>query len=1136
MSNGFREFFTRRSPNSGRTIVGVWLLSYLSASTPGLALPQNGTVTGGEGTITQTSSTTMQIHQATQRMVADFTSFDIGANEAVNILQPGQTAVFLGNITGESATTIFGTLTANGQVVLINPRGVVFGENSRVDTAALLASTLGVDVDKFMSGALELEFSADSAGRIINRGVIQAASGGSVTLLGDEVVNEGLIVADLGRVNLASGSEAVVTFDNDGLIGVEVTQSALGTLGGEAAVLNTGTIEANGGQIFLTADAAQDLFDRAINNEGILRANTAQEVNGEIVLMSTGDTFTSGALYATNDAGAGGSVQVLGDRVAVTDGSIDVSGTEGGGEVLVGGDFRGEGDVPRADRTFVGADAEIIADATERGNGGQVVVWGNTEIRYLGRISAQGGAEEGDGGFVELSTRDSFDIRGEVNTSAANGETGTLLIDPTDIYIVNDADVTGGVAGDLDGTISSDSIVFADLDAVNNEVSVGALFGLGGTNITLEATNQITVGSANNDASNVNLKMSNSNTLTLSAGNGDEDGAGLGDITFVSGSRIDTGNGNLVLNAGQSGDTSGAITLGEVVTDTGGLTINAIGDVSLVEGTSSVGALTINAAGTVTNATGVNVAVAGNADLTGSSITLGNQASDAINFGSLTLNSAGAVVIAEDSATVLSGTSIADSLDLNSTASITDDGTADLTVAGNADLAGTSIALDDTFDFGSLTFNSGGSVVIAEDSATVLSGTSTADSLDLDSTAGITNAASASLTVTNNADLNGTSIALGDQTSDAINFGSLTVNSAGAVVIAEDLATVLSGTSTADSLDLDSTASITDDGTADLTVTGNADLAGTSIALDDTFGFGSLTFNSAGSVVIAENSTTVLLGTSTADSLDLDSGLFIFNAASASLTVTNNADLDGLGIVLGFTTGDVMNFGSLTLNSAGPVVIAEDSATILSGTSTADSLDLDSTASITDDGTADLTVTGIADLAGTSIALDDTFNFGSLTFNSGGSVVIAEDSMTLLSGTSTADSLDLDSAGILNPAGVSLTVTNNADLNGTFITLGITPSDINFGSLTLNSAGAVVIAEDSATVLSGTSTADSLDLDSTAGITNAASASLTVTNNADLNGTSIALGDQTSDPMNFGSLTRNSAGSVVIAEDSATVL
>ena len=85
-------------------------------------------------------------------------------------------------------------------------------------------------------------------------------------------------------------------------------------------------------------------------------------------------------------------------------------------------------------------------------------------------------------------------------------------------------------------------------------------------------------------------------------------------------------------------------------------------------------------------------------------------------------------------------------------------------MAGNADFAGTSIALDDTFGFGSLTFNSAGAVSISEAGATVLSGTSTASSLDLDSTAGITNAASASLTVTNNADLNGTSIALGDQT------------------------------------------------------------------------------------------------------------------------------------------------------------------------------------------------------------------------------------------------------------------------------------------------------------------------------------------------------------------------------------
>ncbi|HSG91492.1 MAG TPA: filamentous hemagglutinin N-terminal domain-containing protein, partial [Pseudomonadales bacterium] len=306
MTNALRHFFTRRSPRTGRTIVGLWLASYLTASTPGLALPQDGQVTHGSGTITQTSAKSLQIQQASQRMAASFSSFDIGAQEAVNIAQPGRTSTFLGNINGESATQIFGTLTANGNVILVNPRGVVFGESSRVDVASLVASSLGLNVEEFMAGLTELEFTADMAGKIINRGVIQAASGGSVTLLGDEVINDGLIVAEMGRVDLASASEAILTFDQDGLIGLRVTADSLGSLGGESAVLNTGTIEAGGGQIFLTAAAARDLFSKAVNNEGILRANTAQEVNGEIVLSSNADTWNSGTIEATSVAGTGG--------------------------------------------------------------------------------------------------------------------------------------------------------------------------------------------------------------------------------------------------------------------------------------------------------------------------------------------------------------------------------------------------------------------------------------------------------------------------------------------------------------------------------------------------------------------------------------------------------------------------------------------------------------------------------------------------------------------------------------------------------------------------------------------------------------------------------------------------------------
>jgi hypothetical protein len=224
---------------------------------------------------------------------------------------------------------------------------------------------------------------------------------------------------------------------------------------------------------------------------------------------------------------------------------------------------------------------------------------------------------------------------------------------------------------------------------------------------------------------------------------------------------------------------------------------------------------------------------------------------------------------------------------------------------------------------------------IHENSATELSGTSTANSLVLTSTAGITNTASADVTVTNNASFSGTSITLGNIGGDAMNFGSLTFNSGGAVEIHENSATELSGTSTANGLVLTSTAGITNTNSADVTVMNNASFSGTSIALGnvagDTFGFGSLTFNSGSAVEIHEDSSTELTGTSSAGSLVLTSTAGITNTASADVTVTNNASFSGTSIALGNIAGDAMNFGSLTVTTTGSAEIHEDSSTTLAG-------------------------------------------------------------------------------------------------------------------------------------------------------------------------------------------------------------
>src|SRR5207244_2875258 len=164
---------------------------------------------------------------------------------------------------------------------------------------------------------------------------------------------------------------------------------------------------------------------------------------------------------------------------------------------------------------------------------------------------------------------------------------------------------------------------------------------------------------------------------------------------------------------------------------------------------------------------------------------------------------------------------------------------------------------------------------------------------------------------------------------------------------------------------------------------------------------------------------------------------------------------------------DVDNFGSLTFNANGAVAIAEDSATNLTGSNSADSLVLTSTGAVTDQANTSLTVANNANFSGTAITLGDTAadldNFDSLTFTATGAVAIAEDSATDLAGNNTAASLVFASAGaITDHLGTSLTVTNHADLTGTAITLGDNVADVdNFGSLTFNAGGAVTIAEDS---------------------------------------------------------------------------
>ncbi|MDO8810797.1 MAG: filamentous hemagglutinin N-terminal domain-containing protein, partial [Gallionella sp.] len=292
------------------------------------ALPTNGNIVAGGGAIAQTGAN-MSVTQATQNMVVTWGSFNIGADAHVNYAQPNSSAVALNRVTGSDISQIFGQLTANGKVFLINSSGVLFGTNAKVDVGGLVASTLDISNENFMSGNYTFS-NGGNAGSVVNLGTLTAAQGGYIALLAPEVRNEGIIVAKLGTVALAAGNKITLDIAGDSLIKVAVNEGAVNALAS-----NKGLIKADGGSVYLSAKGAGDLAATVVNNEGIIEAQGLIEHDGKILLVAEqGSASMSGTLNASAaDATAnGGEVRVLAmDANATFTGNIEARGGSVGG-------------------------------------------------------------------------------------------------------------------------------------------------------------------------------------------------------------------------------------------------------------------------------------------------------------------------------------------------------------------------------------------------------------------------------------------------------------------------------------------------------------------------------------------------------------------------------------------------------------------------------------------------------------------------------------------------------------------------------------------------------------------------------------------------------------------------------------
>src|SRR5436853_2345781 len=156
-------------------------------------LPTGGQVAAGVAAISRPTAQSLQVNQSSQNAILNWQTFSIGAGNSVVFQQPSASSIALNRVLGNSASEIFGSLSANGQLFLVNPNGVLFGRGSQIDVGGLAASTLNIKDSDFMSGRYVFT-NGGAAGTVVNEGNITTLSG-YAALIGPQVSNTGVISA-----------------------------------------------------------------------------------------------------------------------------------------------------------------------------------------------------------------------------------------------------------------------------------------------------------------------------------------------------------------------------------------------------------------------------------------------------------------------------------------------------------------------------------------------------------------------------------------------------------------------------------------------------------------------------------------------------------------------------------------------------------------------------------------------------------------------------------------------------------------------------------------------------------------------------------------------------------------------------
>ena len=404
-------------------------------------LPQSGTVVPGSGSATiGQSGNTMTITQATKGAIIDWYSFDIGTGYGVTFDQQfGASSVTLNRVIGfsQSPSMINGALNANGNVFIINPAGIMFGNGAQANVGGLVASSLDIDNADFLTGVSTGQYrfttSGSVAGAIWNNGQLTAADGGTIGLIGSKINNAGTITANNGSVVFGATRDVTLDYFGDGLTQVTVSGNGLGVSNCQTdcngGITSSGNVFAGGGHI--------EMHSNTMDGASAGNALFVDPANG-------GRVWISGNVAARTSGARRGSVVIDAGM-----GNIDLGGVQGRtGNVSANGINAGEqaGTIElRGNQLFV-----------------HLCIWTNNICQNnnaLGLINATtygGGGLAG--GTIDIDVA-RFYHAGVIQASSGTGPGGTVNInaESAEIYNLVMAESIGGVGGTIN--ITADNLL-----------------------------------------------------------------------------------------------------------------------------------------------------------------------------------------------------------------------------------------------------------------------------------------------------------------------------------------------------------------------------------------------------------------------------------------------------------------------------------------------------------------------------------------------------------------------------------------------------------------------------------------------------------------------------------------------------